>query len=83
MEIQFWWPGRPLAGVPSYSSDDTARPNVRRRAGLTIGRHGQPGLIAQQNGTTVTVLAFGITGDHITRIWAVRNPDKLRPRTTG
>ena len=27
--------------------------------------NGQPGLIAQRNGTTVTVFAFGITGDHI------------------
>jgi hypothetical protein len=27
---------------------------------------------------------FGyLTGDHVTRIWAIRNPDKLRPRTTG
>ena len=45
--------------------------------------NGQPGLIAQRNGTTVTVFAFGITGDHITHIWAVRNPDKLRPWTTS
>jgi RNA polymerase sigma factor (sigma-70 family) len=45
--------------------------------------NGQPGLIAQQNGTTVTVFAFDITGDHISRIWAVRNPDKLRPWTPG
>jgi hypothetical protein len=27
---------------------------------------------------------FGyLTGDHVTRIWAIRNPDKLRPWTTG
>ena len=45
--------------------------------------NGQPGLIAQRNGTTVTVFAFDITGDHITHIWAVRNPDKLRPWTTS
>jgi RNA polymerase sigma-70 factor (ECF subfamily) len=45
--------------------------------------NGQPGLIAQQDGTTVTVFAFGITGDHVTRIWAIRNPDKLRPWATG
>ena len=45
--------------------------------------NGQPGLIAQRNGTTVTVFTFGITGDHITHIWAVRNPDKLRPWTTS
>ena len=45
--------------------------------------NGQPGLIAQQHGSTVTVFAFDITGDHVTHIWAVRNPEKLRPWTTG
>ena len=45
--------------------------------------NGQPGLVAQQNGVTVSVIAFDIVGDRITHIWAVRNPDKLRPWTTG
>ena len=45
--------------------------------------NGQPGLIAQHNGATVTVFAFDITGDHISHIWTIRNPDKLRPWTTG
>ena len=45
--------------------------------------NGQPGLVAQQDGVTVTVFAFDVAGDRITRIWAVRNPDKLRPWTTG
>jgi RNA polymerase sigma-70 factor (ECF subfamily) len=45
--------------------------------------NGQPGLIAQHDGTTVTVFAFDITGDRISTIWAVRNPDKLRPWGTG
>ena len=45
--------------------------------------NGQPGLVAQQDGVTVTVFAFDIAGDRITRIWAVRNPGKLRPWTTG
>ncbi len=43
--------------------------------------NGQPGLVAQQDGVTVTVFAFDIAGDRITHIWAVRNPDKLRPWT--
>ena len=43
--------------------------------------NGQPGLVVQQDGTTVTVIAFDVAGDRITRIWAVRNPDKLRPWT--
>jgi RNA polymerase sigma factor (sigma-70 family) len=45
--------------------------------------NGQPGLVAQHDGVTVTVMAFAVAGDRITRIWAVRNPDKLRPWTTG
>ena len=45
--------------------------------------NGQPGLVAQQDGVTVTVFAFDIAGDRIKHIWAVRNPEKLRPWTTG
>jgi RNA polymerase sigma-70 factor (ECF subfamily) len=45
--------------------------------------NGQPGLVAQQDGLTVTVFAFHIAGDRIKHIWAVRNPEKLRPWTTG
>ncbi len=45
--------------------------------------NGQPGLIAQQDGVTVTVFAFEIAGDRIKHIWAMRNPEKLRPWTTG
>ncbi|KAB8195996.1 sigma-70 family RNA polymerase sigma factor [Nonomuraea phyllanthi] len=45
--------------------------------------NGQPGLVAQQHGVTVSVMAFETAGGRITRIWAVRNPDKLRPWTAG
>jgi RNA polymerase sigma factor (sigma-70 family) len=45
--------------------------------------NGQPGLVAQHNGLTVTVFAFDVTGDRIKRIWAVRNPEKLRRWATG
>jgi RNA polymerase sigma-70 factor (ECF subfamily) len=45
--------------------------------------NGQPGLVAQQDGVTVTVFAFEVAGGKITHIWAVRNPDKLRPWTSG
>jgi RNA polymerase sigma-70 factor (ECF subfamily) len=44
--------------------------------------NGQPGLVAQQDGLTVTVFAFHVAGGRIKHIWAVRNPDKLRPWTT-
>ncbi len=63
-----------------------AHPSAAHTPALTIIErtvNGQPGLIAQQEGITVTVFAFGITGDHVTRIWAIRNPDKLRPWATG
>jgi RNA polymerase sigma factor (sigma-70 family) len=45
--------------------------------------NGQPGLIAQQDGITVTVFAFAVDGERIKHVWAVRNPEKLRPWTTG
>src|SRR5215813_3764070 len=45
--------------------------------------NGQPGLVAQLDGVTVTVFAFKVAGDRIKQIWAIRNPDKLRPWTTG
>ncbi|MFI8458810.1 RNA polymerase sigma factor SigJ [Kitasatospora sp. NPDC085464] len=41
--------------------------------------NGLPGLVARQGGVTVTVIAFRIADDRITHIWAVRNPEKLRP----
>jgi hypothetical protein len=45
--------------------------------------NGQPGLVAQQDGVTVMVMAFAVVGGRIKHIWAVRNPDKLRPWTAG
>ena len=45
--------------------------------------NGQPGLVAQEDGVTVTVFAFEVAGDRIKHIWAIRNPDKLRPWTTA
>ena len=43
--------------------------------------NGQPGVVAQQAGVTVTVFAFDVAGDRIRHIWVVRNPEKLRPWT--
>lgn len=40
--------------------------------------NGQPGLVIQQEGITETVMAFEVAGDRIRRVWAVRNPEKLR-----
>ncbi|RIQ19476.1 RNA polymerase subunit sigma-24, partial [Jiangella rhizosphaerae] len=44
--------------------------------------NGQPGLVLQEDGVTGTVLAFDVADDRITRVWAVRNPEKLRPWTS-
>jgi RNA polymerase sigma factor (sigma-70 family) len=45
--------------------------------------NGQPGLVAQQEDVTVMVMAFDVAGDRIKHIWAVLNPEKLRPWTAG
>lgn len=76
---------RPIEGreqVARLYIDDIAA----RARGLTILEttvNGEPGLVAQLGGVTVTVYAFGFAGDRIKHIWAVRNPEKLRPWTTG
>ncbi|MCP2342287.1 RNA polymerase sigma factor SigJ [Actinomadura rupiterrae] len=41
--------------------------------------NGQPGLVVRQDGHTTGVYAFDIADGRIRHIWAVRNPDKLRP----
>ncbi|MFE6721803.1 RNA polymerase sigma factor SigJ [Streptomyces albidoflavus] len=43
--------------------------------------NGQPGLMLQRDGVTVSVLAFEVADDRIQHIWAVLNPDKLRSWT--
>jgi RNA polymerase sigma factor (sigma-70 family) len=83
--------GRALAAIrPIEGGEAIARYAAALLAGGVAGLallertvNGQPGLIAQQDGVTVTVFAFDTAGDQITRIWAVRNPDKLRPWTAG
>ncbi|WP_328949824.1 RNA polymerase sigma factor SigJ [Streptomyces sp. NBC_00184] len=41
--------------------------------------NGAPGLVAQRGGAVMTVASFEIVDGRITRIWVVRNPEKLRP----
>jgi RNA polymerase sigma factor (sigma-70 family) len=79
----------PAALHPIEGGDQVARYLVdlaaRTPASVTILErtvNGQPGLVAQQDGVTVTVFAFDVDGDRIKHIWAVRNPDKLRPWTS-
>jgi RNA polymerase sigma factor (sigma-70 family) len=39
--------------------------------------NGRPGLIAQLDGVTNSVYAFEVAGDRVTRLWIIRNPEKL------
>ncbi|GGR10377.1 RNA polymerase sigma factor SigJ [Streptomyces netropsis] len=40
--------------------------------------NGVPGLVAQRAGVVMTVASFDVSDGRVTRIWAVRNPEKLR-----
>jgi RNA polymerase sigma-70 factor (ECF subfamily) len=40
--------------------------------------NGQPGLVSRFD-DDLAVLAFDVAGGRVTRVWAVRNPEKLRP----
>jgi hypothetical protein len=75
---------RPIEGaeqIARYLADLAARtPDEVTILERTV--NGQPGLVAQVNGVTVAVYAFQIAGDRIKHIWAILNPDKLRPWTT-
>jgi RNA polymerase sigma-70 factor (ECF subfamily) len=82
--------GGGLAGAqPIEGREQIARACVDltdRAPGLTILErtvNGQPGLITQRDGVTAAVLAFDVAGDRIKHIWAVHNPQKLRPWTTA
>jgi hypothetical protein len=75
--------GRPDPGLGAIAR--ACADLASRAPGLTILErtvNGQPGLVSQQDGITVAVLAFDIAGDRIRHIWAVLNPEKLRPWTT-
>ncbi|MEU3452898.1 RNA polymerase sigma factor SigJ [Micromonospora sp. NPDC006766] len=75
---------RPLEGreqVARYAIDIARRVPDMMFLERTV--NGQPGLIAQQDGVTVTVLAFRIVAGRIRNIWTVRNPEKLRSWTAG
>nr|WP_323179857.1 sigma factor-like helix-turn-helix DNA-binding protein [Streptomyces bobili] len=41
--------------------------------------NGVPGLVAERAGVVMTVAAFDISDGRVTRIWVIRNPEKLRP----
>ncbi|MFC0529965.1 RNA polymerase sigma factor SigJ [Phytohabitans kaempferiae] len=70
--------GEPIARFFAELAGRTSRLTILER---TV--NGQPGLVAQRDGVTVTVFAFDIAGDRIKHIWAVLNPEKLQPWTAG
>ncbi|CAM5402731.1 RNA polymerase sigma factor SigJ [Streptomyces violaceorubidus] len=41
--------------------------------------NGAPGLVARRDGAVMTVAAFDVAEGRVSRIYAVRNPEKLRP----
>ncbi|WP_344880407.1 RNA polymerase sigma factor SigJ [Nonomuraea antimicrobica] len=41
--------------------------------------NGMPGLVAQHAGAVIAVASFEVADGRVTRIWVVRNPEKLRP----
>jgi len=76
----------PAALHPIEGAEQIARYLVDLASGLPASFaflertvNGQPGLVAEIDGVTVTVFAFEVASDQITRIWAIRNPGKLRP----
>ena len=75
----------PLVGGKqiAHAYAEIARVSGHRTTFLECTVNGQPGLVAQQDGSLATVFAFEIIGDRIRHIWAVRNPEKLRPWQTG
>ncbi|MFI7279805.1 RNA polymerase sigma factor SigJ [Micromonospora chersina] len=74
---------------PVEGAEQVARFFAERPAaapGMTLVErtvNGQPGLVVQRDGVTVSVMAFEVTGDRIAHIWAVLNPEKLHPWTAG
>jgi RNA polymerase sigma factor (sigma-70 family) len=73
---------RPVQGAEQVARlfADLAKPSLTV---LERTVNGQPGLVAQRDGVIVAVYAFDIAGDRIKHIWAVLNPDKLRPWRTA
>lgn len=45
--------------------------------------NGTPGLVALRDGAVMTVASFEVVDGRITRIWVVRNPEKLGPWAGG
>lgn len=78
--------GGGLAGTVPHPVEGGARPAryllaiAERSPGIELVErlvNGVPGLVAEVAGVVTTVASFEVTGGRVTRIWAVRNPEKL------
>ncbi|WP_327714976.1 RNA polymerase sigma factor SigJ [Streptomyces sp. NBC_00490] len=67
----------------AHAYAEIARVSGDRTTFLECTVNGLPGLVTRQDGNLSTVFAFEIEGDRIRHIWAVRNPEKLRPWRIG
>ncbi|MEU9243906.1 RNA polymerase sigma factor SigJ [Streptomyces shenzhenensis] len=67
----------------AHAYAEIARVSGHRTTFLERTVNGRPGLVARQDGAVATVFAFEIAGDRVRHIWAVRNPEKLRPWRLG
>ncbi|GAA1597449.1 RNA polymerase sigma factor SigJ [Actinomadura kijaniata] len=72
---------RPVEGAEQIARFFTERARADRATIRECTVNGQPGLRAELDGTTVSVMAFEVVDGRIRRIWTVLNPDKLRPWT--
>ncbi|MDQ0904451.1 RNA polymerase sigma factor SigJ [Streptomyces canus] len=70
---------RSLEGAEQIASGLVAL--LHRMPDLTILErmvNGRPGLVIEQDGVIVSVMALEATDDRVTHIWVMRNPEKLR-----
>ncbi|MGK5550744.1 RNA polymerase sigma factor SigJ [Actinomadura kijaniata] len=73
----------PVEGAERIARFFTERARADRATIRECTVNGQPGLRAERDGTTVSVMAFEVVDGRIRHIWTVLNPDKLRPWTAG
>ncbi|MFD3536898.1 RNA polymerase sigma factor SigJ [Streptomyces sp. NPDC058664] len=69
----------PIEGAEQIARFFAARTRPGRLAVRECTVNGQPGLAAHLDGVVLSVYAFDIADGRIRRIWAVLNPEKLRP----
>lgn len=70
---------QPIEGAEQIARFFAGRARPGRLEVLECTVNGQPGLAARQDGAVLVVYAFDIADGRIRRIWAVLNPEKLRP----